>query len=215
MKLFVVADWHLCEDRMKIMGRPFGDGVECVEIMIANHNSIVSPDDRVLVLGDVLYQKANPHIWLPSIARFNGRKELVRGNHDRSISNDDFAPYFDTIHKEGSGIYLDAQGIECYCTHYPTCGVEDAFNLVGHIHSAWKVQLNMLNVGVDVHHFYPVNLADIAFFHKAITDYYDDDVWSAYDEKNSCWIGLRGKKGSYFNKSDETTEDARPSTRQV
>lgn len=33
--------------------------------------------------------------------------------------------------------------------------------LHGHVHAAWKVKRNMINVGVDVNDFYPVSLEDI------------------------------------------------------
>jgi len=38
---------------------------------------------------------------------------------------------------------------EVYIDHYPTNGKSDIFNVVGHIHGTWKVQRNMVNVGVD------------------------------------------------------------------
>ena len=56
----------------------------------------------------------------------------------------------------------------------------------------------MFNVGVDVNHFRPVNVTSISFHFNAISKFYDDDVWIAYNEINSQFIGKRGKKGSYF-----------------
>jgi calcineurin-like phosphoesterase family protein len=207
MPRFVTSDWHLGEERMAIMGRPFRDGRECVEAMIANHNRLVSQSDDVFVLGDVLYQKADPGVWLPEVARFHGRKVLVRGNHDRGLSDEDFSPYFAEIVEDGGGFDLDADGIECFCTHYPTRGVGHVFNLVGHIHGAWKVQLNMLNVGVDAHHFRPVSLVDVAFWNRAVTEFYDEDVWVAYHDQNARWRGIRGKSGSYFSPQDGRTKE--------
>ena len=89
-------------------------------------------------------------------------------------------------------------GVPCYITHYPTQGVANAFNLVGHIHAAWKYQLNMLNIGVDVHHFCPVDIESIPFHKTAVEKYYDDDVWVAYHNINTQYQGKRGKAGSYF-----------------
>jgi hypothetical protein len=56
----------------------------------------------------------------------------------------------------------------------------------------------MLNIGVDVHHFRPVNLDSIPFHLTAISEYYDEDVWVAYNEINQRYRGKRGKEGSYF-----------------
>jgi len=53
-------------------------------------------------------------------------------------------------------------------------------------------------VGVDVHHFLPVSINDIAFHFNAICKYYDEDVWVAYRDINAQHKGKRGKQGSYF-----------------
>jgi hypothetical protein len=88
--------------------------------------------------------------------------------------------------------------IPCYFTHYPTTGREDRFNIVGHIHATWKYQLNSLNVGVDVHHFRPVEASTIPFHKTAIEKFYDQDVWVAYNPINANYRNVRGKPGSYF-----------------
>jgi calcineurin-like phosphoesterase family protein len=199
--IFITADWHLGESRFHIMGRPFSDVQLHVDTLVENHNKLVSPNDIVYVNGDAIYQGANPEEFLPQISRFNGRKVLVRGNHDRPFSDEQFAPYFEQIIPEGEGVELEIGGIPCYITHYPSRAVEDRFNLIGHIHSAFKVQLNMLNVGVDVHHFCPVHEDQIPFTLKAITDFYDNDVWAAYNQVNSKYINSRGKKSNYFTAS--------------
>lgn len=198
MNTWLVADWHLGEDRFDIMQRPFTDAQEHVDVMVANHNALVKPDDFVYVNGDVLYQKANPAVYMPQIARFNGHKVLLRGNHDRVFCNDAFSPYFDEIHAEGVGVDVELDGLPCHLVHYPTLAVKDRFNIVGHIHSAWKFQLNSLNIGVDVHHFHPVNANKLSFFLKAISEFYDYDVWAAYNEANQSHWATRGKKETYF-----------------
>ena len=56
-----------------------------------------------------------------------------------------------------------------------------------------------MNVGVDANHFVPHNLDEaIPFFLKAISEFYDEDVWAAYNAANSPYVGIRGKKGVYF-----------------
>jgi calcineurin-like phosphoesterase family protein len=61
--------------------RPFGSVQEMNETLIANHNALVKPDDIVWFLGDVcMGQLADT---LPLVARMNGRKYLILGNHDR------------------------------------------------------------------------------------------------------------------------------------
>ena len=87
-------------------------------------------------------------------------------------------------------------------THYPTTTRQDIFNLVGHIHDAWKFQPNMINVGVDVNHFRPVNADEIIYFYNAIMTHFDQDIWSAYLPQNTTHFEQRGKKTSYFEKKD-------------
>lgn len=196
MNTWLTADWHLGEDRFELMGRPFITQQQMINHLVFEHNALVEPDDTVIVNGDVCYQKTPE--FLPHVKRFNGRKILIRGNHDRVFTDEQLAPYFEQIFKEGDGYPMFIKDIPCYITHYPTEGLPHLFNLVGHIHAAWKYQLNSFNVGVDVNHFRPVNIDTIPFHLKAISEFYDNDVWVAYNEINSSYVGKRGKKGTYF-----------------
>lgn len=203
VKTWLTADWHLGENRFELMGRPpYGSQQEMVDVFVANHNSLVAPDDRVIVVGDAVYQHAPE--FLEQVSRFNGVKTLIRGNHDRVFSDEQFAPYFETVIPEGNGVEIIAGPVACYLTHYPTCGHPERFNLVGHIHSAWKYQLNMFNVGVDVNHFYPVALDSIPDRLKAICEFYDQDVWVAYSELNQPFEAIRGRKTSYFEYAQQS-----------
>ncbi len=198
-KTWLTADWHLGEDRFEIMQRPFDTAEAHFERIMWEHNWRVGGTDLVYVVGDACYQKAPQ--FLEKVNRLNGRKILLRGNHDRVFTDEQLAPYFEKIIPEGESLQLEVQGIPCSLNHYPSLADPDRFNLVGHIHGAWKFQLNALNVGVDVHHFRPVNLDQIPFYLKAISEYYDDDVWSAYLPANAKYVGQRGKKGNYFTPS--------------
>lgn len=77
---------------------------------------------------------------------------LFRGNHD-VFTDEQFKPYFEEIVPEGEGKILEIAGITCWVTHSPSQARPDKFNIVGHVRAPWQFQLNMLNVGVDVHHF--------------------------------------------------------------
>jgi calcineurin-like phosphoesterase family protein len=197
---WITADPHLGEDRFEIMGRAFTTAQEHVDTLVANHNALVKPEDTVIVNGDACYQRAPQ--FLPQIACFNGRKILIRGNHDRIFTDADFAPYFETIIAEGQGMEWEAKDgdniIPCYITHYPTQGRADRFNLTGHVHGAWKYQLNMFNVGVDTNCMRPVNMNKIANHFAAVAKFYDADVWVAYNDLNKRYYDTRGKKSCYF-----------------
>lgn len=198
--MWITADWHLGEDRFVLMGRPFITPNEQVNTLIRNYNALVNPEDIVYVNGDVCYQKAPD--YLPLVNKFNGRKILIRGNHDKVFTDEQLEPYFEQIVAEGDGLEIDVNGVPCYITHYPTQGKKDRFNLVGHIHAAWKYQLNMYNIGIDTNNFKPVNLNTIPNHLKTITEFYDDDVWVAYNDLNVDWLKSRGKPGSYFKPNE-------------
>jgi calcineurin-like phosphoesterase family protein len=197
MKTWLTADWHLGEDRFELMGRPFTTRDEHIETIIKNHNALVAPDDEVIMVGDVCYQKTPE--FLPVVGRMNGKKTLVRGNHDRVFTDAQLAQYFGVIIGDGGGFHIQVGDLPCYVTHYPTEGKQEVFNLVGHIHAAWKYQLNMFNVGVDVNNFRPVSLDRIQFHFDAVCKFYDRDVWVGYEPINAAYQGKRGKQNSYFH----------------
>ena len=202
MKKFITSDWHLGDNRFQRLRRHgFSTEIDMVDHFVEIHNSVVSPDDLVIHVGDVQFDKAENN-WLEHVSRFNGNKILIRGNHDRIYSDDDFRPYFVEIVEEGDGMEINLDGIECWATHHPSCSRINKFNLVGHIHDLWKVQLNMLNVGVDVNH-YSVDMATIPLLHEYICNHFDSDVYSAYHPCNSRYCGIRGTRKAYFKHSDE------------
>lgn len=199
MKMYFTSDWHLGDNRMYVWERPFKTTEENTEHLLKCHNSIVSEEDLVYVIGDVIYLKADSSQYLPIINSFNGRKILIKGNHDANISDEQFSPYFEQIFQEKDGLLLDIDGISCYLNHYPSLGRPDRLNLVGHIHSCWEIQLNCINVGVDVHHFYPMDVERLKFLYNKICKFSDDDVWAGYLELNKRYLGIRGNKGSYVD----------------
>lgn len=196
MAKFLTADLHFGDTRLSILGRPFEDANVFMNHVIDNYNSMVKEEDEVIFNGDVIYKDQLE--YLPMISRMHGKKTLIRGNHDRWLTDEQLKPYFDVIIPDGEGIEFEVEGIPCFATHYPTRGRKDRFNLTAHVHSAWRYQLNMLNIGIDVHHFYPVNLNTIPKHLKSICEFYDQDVWCAYNDINSFYQGIRGKAGSYF-----------------
>ena len=197
MKTWFTADWHLGEDRFQIMQRPgFKDAQDMIDHFVEQHNNLVNEDDLVYVVGDAVNQKTPE--YLEQVDRFNGNKVLVRGNHDRVFTDEKLSDYFGTIVDEGDGASLSLDDLDLWITHYPSLAQNDRWNIVGHIHSAWKFQLNSINVGVDANHYRPTSMDDILFYINAITNFYDQDVWAAYGEANSIYKNSRGAKGTYW-----------------
>ena len=72
--------------------RPFDTPEEMDEAMIEAWNERVRPGDRVYHLGDVVINRKA----LKTLDRLNGRKVLIKGNHD-IFKLADYTPYFDDI----------------------------------------------------------------------------------------------------------------------
>ena len=97
--IFVVSDHHfghanickfLNDDGTKV--RPWDDVDEMDEVLIQNHNKVVGHNDKCYFLGDVTFSKKHLH----KIARLNGDKVLIKGNHD-NLKLSDYIPYFRDI----------------------------------------------------------------------------------------------------------------------
>ncbi len=179
------------------MGRPFQSPGEMFAVIQKNFNNLIAPKDKLIIVGDLCYQKSPQ--WLEYISQINGEKTLIRGNHDAVFTDEQFKEVgVRVVAAEGDGIELGVGGVDCFAVHYPTRGKTDRFNLVGHIHGAWRYQLNAFNVGIDVNHFRPVDFDTIPFHFNAVSKFYDADVWASYHMSNMCFIGKRGKPDGYF-----------------
>ena len=94
---FLVSDTHfghagVCrfmrEDGVTKL-RPWDDPHEMDEAMIQRWNDVVRPTDKVYHLGDVVINRKA----LSTLARLNGDKVLIRGNHD-IFRDTEYAQYF-------------------------------------------------------------------------------------------------------------------------
>lgn len=108
--------------------RPFASIEEHDETIIANHNALVSPKDRVYFMGDVAISKKFLHM----VGRMNGRKKLIKGNHD-IFALKDYTPYFEDI--VACRVYPDHDLIVSHIPVHPG-QLEHRFkwNAHGHLH---------------------------------------------------------------------------------
>ena len=134
---FVVSDWHFGhENSWKKFKRsdgsplrPFSSTEEMDETMIERHNSKVGPNDVVYMLGDVVINRKSMH----HVKRLNGKKRLIRGNHDIFRDQDYRDVGFDSLY--GVRVFVD-QFILSHIPLHPDC-VTDRFkvNVHGHLHA--------------------------------------------------------------------------------
>lgn len=107
--------------------------------LIKQWNSVVKPDDRVYVLGDVCFGKDYMYI----LHRLNGWKDLVRGNHDK-LSTSTYLEYFNHVY----GL-LKWEGY--WLSHAPIHPMElrGKMNMHGHVHQHTIPDERYLSVTVE------------------------------------------------------------------
>ncbi len=79
--IFITSDTHFGhENIIQYCGRPFANAELMDEALIENWNKVVKPGDIVYHLGDVAMGRSDNLSTI--MARLNGSKRLVVGNHD-------------------------------------------------------------------------------------------------------------------------------------
>lgn len=145
--------------------RPFASCEEMDETMVENWNLVVGKHDTIYHLGDVVI----PRPSLKILDRLNGRKILIRGNHDQGPLKD-FSQYFEDVrgaffYKPGSqflgGLVLTHIPVhpDCLSGHYRG-------NVHGHLHCHQvmvngEVDRRYFNACVERNNFTPVALDTI------------------------------------------------------
>ena len=148
------------------------------DILIEKHNAVVQPDNTTLFLGDVFWgrkSEAEARLsWARGIlGRMNGRKILVRGNHDRmpdawyleagfaAVRNSPMvflwaARALRVAHSPAAWIpayrSLDIDQVRAVTSSWHT------LHFCGHVHNLWTRLGALVNVGVDAWRFAPVAL---------------------------------------------------------
>ena len=134
---FVISDTHFGHtnswEKFKLADgsplRPFTSTEEMDETMIERWNAKVKPQDTVYHLGDVVINQKSLHL----VSRLNGRKILIRGNHD-IFKDDQYREVgFEQIH--GVRVWRD-KFIMSHIPLHPDC-VTDRFRVCihGHLHA--------------------------------------------------------------------------------
>lgn len=149
--------------------RAFSSTEEMDETMVERWNSIVKPEDSVYHLGDFVINRRFMHIG----HRLNGRKRLVRGNHDLFKTQE----YIDIGFEEIYGVWVDSSAkiIASHIPIHPESIKPGWLNVHGHLHSgrvmknieaytkegSWKSNLvdpRYVCVSVENTDYYPVTL---------------------------------------------------------
>lgn len=167
-KYFFTSDTHFGHDRDFIYkSRGFSSIEEHDEEIIRRWNSVVSEDDTVFHLGDMMLMD-NDH-GIECLKRLNGHIVLLRGNHD---SHRRISLYEECENVEECDLYATVVHLNnrmFYLSHYPTlvsnAGAYDRIIcLHGHTHSKNAKEFSenfCYNVGMDAHNCTPVSIEEI------------------------------------------------------
>ena len=136
MANFYISDLHL--GHANVIGfdnRPF-ESVEDMETeIIWRWNNRVAPQDTVYIIGDFSW-KTNKD-WIPVLNRLEGRKVLIRGNHDPKHIDGRLRKMFDDV-KDYKEISDNGRKV-CMC-HFPIMFYNhshspNSYMLCGHVHT--------------------------------------------------------------------------------
>lgn len=125
MKRYVISDLHLGHQAILKYRTKFATLDEMHDTIINNWNSAVTPQDKVYILGDVAWNKQS----LTLLNSMNGKKVLIKGNHD-ILPLKEYVKYFEDI--RGAMEYK-----ECILTHIPVHETQlkrFKINIHGHLH---------------------------------------------------------------------------------
>lgn len=168
-KIWITSDWHFCHDRKFVYEpRGFNDIGEMNETIIHNHNAIVSPEDDVYVLGDLMLGDNEQAKYY--IEHLNGKIHIIRGNHCTNKRwNEIYPTISNVIELCGWSILIKSGKWSFYLCHFPT--MVDNFEekhkfycLHGHTHDQNKFQFIKnccYNVALDAHDNKPVSIEQI------------------------------------------------------
>ena len=164
-KIFMVSDTHfghkgVCEfkrDDGVTDLRPYNTPEEMDADMIDKWNAKVGPKDKVYHCGDVVINRRA----LPTLAKLNGEKVLIKGNHD-IFRLEEYTPYFKDVRSYHilNGLILSHIPI-----HEASLG-RFGTNIHGHLHATRVMKDGVIdpryfNMCVENHNYAPVEFEEV------------------------------------------------------
>jgi calcineurin-like phosphoesterase family protein len=179
--IYFTADLHFGHKNViDLCGRPFASVEEMDAALTRNWNETVTQRDEVYVLGDFTMKTAETAHGYLSI--LNGRKYLVRGNHDWFADKiDSFGRHFEWVKDYHVFKYHRRKFV---LFHYPIAEWDGfhrgAVHLHGHTHNRAPCSPELtigrdatvrlaFNVGVDCTGFRPIGINEIIWMAESLS----------------------------------------------
>lgn len=163
--VYFTADTHFGHGNVIRYGnRPFQTAAEMDETLLRNWNRRVGPEDEIYILGD--FTLKGPLLANAYLEKLQGRKYLVRGNHDAFVDRAAFCrKHFRWIRDYYEMTWEGHRFVLC---HYPLLSWngmrKGAFQLHGHQHNPPRYNednralgIARFDVGVDALAMVPVS----------------------------------------------------------
>jgi calcineurin-like phosphoesterase family protein len=160
--VYFISDLHFNHKNILNFAGDYREGSSSEEhdhILIAKWNTLINKKDLVYVLGDIVMGKPDN---LDILSELNGRKILIRGNHDDRFSTKEYLEHFEEVY----GI-LKYKGY--WLTHCPMHPAElrGKKNIHGHVHHNTirdyhhEPDKRYINVCVEACNGFPVRAKDV------------------------------------------------------
>lgn len=182
---FFTSDLHLGHANIiKYCKRPFSDVDSMNKTILENINDTVKTNDKLWILGDVALGDREKSLNL--LNNLETRNIVViAGNHDlfhpmykdKSIKHTEKCKHITKIKSIETQSSLKIKNFSVNLSHFPYEGESvpgrtdryrkwrpvrsETWLLCGHVHTAWRQQENMINVGIDAWGGRPVSAETI------------------------------------------------------
>ena len=169
--LWFTSDTHFGSNKtITKAARPFDSTNEMEKEIVKQWNKTVKPNDIVYHLGDFGDLSVLP--------KLNGKIRLIMGNHERkeNLTKEDLlAAGFDEVYETTKIIVVN--GMTINLCHEPSKHNKHMFNLFGHLHNLILLKEFGVNVGVDCHHYRPINFDRIELYIRLRDNAYKGELF--------------------------------------
>lgn len=169
-EIFFTSDPHFCHSKPFLYSpRGFNSVEEMNESIINNWNEIITNNDIVYVLGDIMLNNIDNGVSCWNCLK--GIKKIILGNHD-SMNKIEILKMQDNTTILGFADMIQYNKINFYLSHYPTITAgmpkshfnQNVINLFGHTHQSTNFYNGLpynYHVGMDSHNNKPIHIEDI------------------------------------------------------
>ena len=167
-KTYFISDLHFGHDKDFIYEfRGFSSIKEHDEKIIENFNSVVTDEDDVYILGDLMLGDQDHGI--ECLQRLKGKLHIVRGNHCTNKKTERYKELSNVVELIGWATVIKHKKWNFYLSHYPTCvgNGDDSVKMwciCGHTHTENKfsdIDKKCYHVEPECQNNFPVEIEKI------------------------------------------------------